>query len=313
MKKIIIASALCLLALPALAIQKKVLIIGMDGTAPRAIAWGMEQNKLPEYAALTQHGTITYNITSVLGSNEKHNTWSAANWTSLLTGVEPQRHGIWNNDLDEISAVDSNFKGYQANMAPPVMSDMKKSGIETASYIAWQPIDQAFGRYFSHRFTVKDDYDAPVVDKVVSDLPTSKSDFIFVHLVGVDDAGHCHGYGVNTPAYMEALKNSDGEIGRIISALQHRKTIQDEDWLILVTADHGGARNSTFHGDGNSPEIFDSFLIAAQLKEGQWQQLQAAIPDGHSVDLTAIAPTYMQFLGIKSTINYDSAPIKLSH
>lgn len=70
---------------------------------------------------------------------------------------------------------------------------------------------------------MKDDYDAPIVDKVISDLPTSNSDFIFVHLVGVDDAGHCHGYGINTPAYMEALKNSDTEINKIMTALKSRK------------------------------------------------------------------------------------------
>ncbi|HBC9557896.1 TPA: alkaline phosphatase family protein [Escherichia coli] len=313
MKKAIITTALLLLTFSSVAAQKKVLVIGMDGTAPRAVAWGLQHNILPEYTALSQNGFITYNITSVLGSNEKHNTWSAANWTSLLTGVEPLRHGIWNNDLDDINAVDSDFKGYQANLTPPVMLDMKKAGIETSSYIAWQPVDQAFGRYFTHRFTVKDDYDAPIVDKVISDLPTSNSDFIFVHLVGVDDAGHCHGYGINTPAYMEALKNSDTEINKIMTALKSRKKIQDEDWLVLITADHGGARNSTFHGDGNSPEIFDSFLIASQLKEGKWQKLHASIPDGHSIDLTAITPTYMNFLGVKSNIRFDSAPINISN
>ncbi|ENA4754822.1 alkaline phosphatase family protein [Escherichia coli] len=311
MKKNIIATTLCLLAFSSTAAQKKVMIIGMDGTAPRAVAWGIQNNVLPEYANLSQKGFITYKITSVLGSNEKHNTWSSANWTSLLTGVQPIRHGIWNNDLDNINAIDSDFKGYKKDIAPPVMIDMKNSGLETSSYIAWQPVEQAFGRYFTHRFTVKDDYDEPVVNKVVEDLPTTKSDFIFVHLVGVDDAGHCHGYGINTPAYMEALKNSDKEIGNIISVLKNRKTIKDEDWLILITADHGGARNSTFHGDGNSPEIFDSFLIGAQLNKGEWQKINVSIPDGHSVDLTSLTPTYMNFLGVKSNIKYDSTPVNL--
>ncbi len=62
-------------------------------------------------------------------------------------------------------------------------------------------------------------------------------------------------------------------MGQVVDAMKARKTFDKEDWLVLVTADHGG--KGTNHGGGhNVPEIRNSFAIVsgAAAKHGPLEE-----------------------------------------
>jgi len=59
------------------------------------------------------------------------------------------------------------------------------------------------------------------------------------------------------PGYRHAIEQVDAHIGRVVEALSTRKDPAGEDWLIVVTSDHGG--KGFKHGGGHDqPEVIHS-------------------------------------------------------
>ena len=61
-----------------------------------------------------------------------------------------------------------------------------------------------------------------------------------------DHWGHATRFGPSSMSYLNAVHLSDRYIGGVLDAIASRKTFDEEDWLIMVTADHGGYH--FFHG-----------------------------------------------------------------
>ena len=59
-------------------------------------------------------------------------------------------------------------------------------------------------------------------------------------------------FGWGTPQYYTAIQNVDGLIGNVMAALNARPGVVggSENWLVLVTADHGGEGTSHFASQG---------------------------------------------------------------
>ena len=85
---------------------------------------------------------------------------------------------------------------------------------------------------------------------------------MFFYIGQVDETGHKDGFHPTVPQYIKAIENADNYVGMVLDAVKARKTFDQEDWLVLVTADHGG--KGTGHGGGhNVPEIRNSFVIVS--------------------------------------------------
>ena len=67
-----------------------------------------------------------------------------------------------------------------------------------------------------------------------------------------DLTGHSTGFSPLNPAYINSIQTVDGHVGSIISALQSRPNYVAEDWIILITTDHGGI--GTGHGGNTNTE-----------------------------------------------------------
>ena len=61
-------------------------------------------------------------------------------------------------------------------------------------------------------------------------------------------------------AYRDAIALSDAHVGLLVEALRSRPTFADEDWLILISTDHG--RTAAGGHGGNSPEQTTIFILA---------------------------------------------------
>jgi hypothetical protein len=64
--------------------------------------------------------------------------------------------------------------------------------------------------------------------------------FVVVSLEHVDSAGHSTGFGNHNPAYVAAFRESERAGLAMINAIRARPTYENEDWLIMITSDHGG-------------------------------------------------------------------------
>ena len=61
-----------------------------------------------------------------------------------------------------------------------------------------------------------------------------------------DVAGHIRNFYPHSQSYLNAIHLTDQWIGKVLAAIRNRKNFVDEDWLIAITADHGGYHGS--HG-----------------------------------------------------------------
>ena len=80
-----------------------------------------------------------------------------------------------------------------------------------------------------------------VIDRVVSEEAASAilqqgPDLSWVYLQHTDDVGHEQGDG---EAFDAAVVEMDAHVGRIWSAVTARQATHSEDWLVIVTTDHG--------------------------------------------------------------------------
>lgn len=109
-----------------------------------------------------------------------------------------------------------------------------------------------------------------------------------------DWGGHGHLCGAGTgfypyrTAYLRAVHEVDAIVGRCLGAIASRPSFKDEDWLIAVTADHGGY--ATTHG------LVGGHSTAIPLIVSSRHVVQGRIPGTpHNYD---VAPTVLEHFGI---------------
>lgn len=274
--------------------KRKALVIGVDGMQyeklQEAIAAGQAPNLARFHLAKTYGGGIA-------GSATQQVTASGASWTTILTGVWVNRHKVTNNDDKLRSQADSVFKLIKD-------ADGRR---RSASIVSWNTINNNFARdidlrYISHAEKCSED-DQCVADKVSGLLRFGDFDFVFAHFDDVDNIGHAVGF---VPAYQAAIQSTDARIGQVLAALQRRQQDHaDEDWLIMVTPDHGRSLPGGFgHG---SQTLSEKTTFIAINKEAN-AQFSAPFKDPADMAFDGlygnatqadIVPTVLTHLGIK--------------
>jgi predicted AlkP superfamily pyrophosphatase or phosphodiesterase len=255
--------------------KKKVLIIGIDGCRPDALLAA----KAPNLKALIKNGAFSDK------AQTGDMTASGSGWGSLLTGVWREKHGVRGND----------FKLANFGEFPDVLGRIKKARPEAfvASIVHWDPIQKQIIKKADINASQKTD------DRVTTEacdiLSQKDPDLLFVHLDDVDGAGHKFGFDPKLQKYLDAIEKADEQVGAIIKAVENRKTYAMEDWLILVSTDHGGTGKG--HGQ-NIPEHRTIFLIVSGKAAAQGTIEPApAIVD--------VAPTALKHLGIAIDPKWD--------
>jgi hypothetical protein len=213
--------------------QKKVLLIGIDGCKAAAL----RAATAPNIQALLPHALYSYDALT------QPPTWSGPGWSSMLTGVWGNKHGVSDNSFSG-----SNFSQY-----PMIFKYIKaaKPSLRTVSIVSWPPINDKIINNADVTITANDN-DLAVKDSAVARLSTDNPDVMFVDFNGVDDAGHAYGFDTSVPQYLQAITKIDTYVGNIIDALGKRSNIDKEDWLIILSTDHGG--NMSGHGGSSYDE-----------------------------------------------------------
>src|SRR5205085_10743628 len=78
--------------------------------------------------------------------------------------------------------------------------------------------------------------DEAVVNKATEVIKQSAPDLSWVYLEYTDDMGHTFG---DSPQFFDAIAAMDNQMSRLWNAIQYRKKNFNEDWLIIITTDHG--------------------------------------------------------------------------
>jgi predicted AlkP superfamily pyrophosphatase or phosphodiesterase len=254
----------------------KVLIIGIDGCRPDALLAA----KTPNLDALWKDGAYSFKArTDEISS-------SGPAWSAMLTGVWHQKHNVLNNEYEDPDL--EHYPHFYHRIR------QEKPDLKTYSVANWGPVHQILQEGDATYSTSKHT-DASVAKKVASLLKSKEVDAMFVQLDEVDGAGHSHDYSVESPKYLEAIENADHYVGRMVSALEKRPSFEKENWLIILSADHGGSN----FGHGKSiPEHMTVFFIASgeSAKKGEITK---------EVGVVDVAVTALYHLGIPAKEAWD--------
>ncbi len=214
---------------------RKVLIIGIDGLRTDAL----QQANTPYLDALIASGFYTYE------SWHEGITVSGPSWSTIMCGVEFPKHGVTSNSY---SGSNYNNYPYFTKRAKECLPDLYQVQI-----VQWAPMsDNVYNDAWDQKIKVCDGCGANSVSAAQTQLQNANLDVMFVYFDECDLTGHSTGFSPLNPAYINAIQTVDGHVGSIMNALQSRPNYAQEDWIVLITTDHGGI--GTGHGGNTSTE-----------------------------------------------------------
>src|SRR5690606_36556776 len=101
--------------------------------------------------------------------------------------------------------------------------------------------------------------DAAVKDEAVKQLKEENPEVMVVNFRDVLKAGVASGFSVENTSYLNAINTVDGYLGEIMTALKARKNYDDEEWLVIITSNHGGTGENFGGSSLNERNTFTIF------------------------------------------------------
>ncbi|WP_327187195.1 alkaline phosphatase family protein [Streptomyces sp. NBC_01334] len=266
----------------------KVLVIGLDG----ALLTRIKDADAPHLDALMAAGLTA---PSSIYANPLAPTLSGPGWSTIITGVWPDKHNV----------KDNTFAGQRFAQYPDFLTRIETAqpSVSTYAVASWAPItDTVFSSKVDTRVSTPGaEYDTGTTTRVIAQLTGADPDAVFVHLDNIDHAGHT--YGAASTQYTDAIHTADTQIGQILGAVTSRAGYATEDWLIMITTDHGHT-DTGGHGGSTLPER-QTFLIAtgAGLAPGSVR---------YDVKMPDVAASALAHLGIaiSPAWNLDGRPVQ---
>ncbi|SEH35804.1 alkaline phosphatase family protein [Chryseobacterium culicis] len=211
---------------------KKVLFIGIDGCRADV----MMSTPTPNIQNL-----ITQSIYSIDGLCAA-TTWSGNGWSTMLTGVWHTKHNVQDNNFTSPNYV--NYPDFLTR------AETYNPALRTISLAHWSPINDKIIKTADVKTNLSTDL--AVKNAAVNALQNDNPDILFVDFDDVDHAGHSYGFSSTVSQYVNSIKTTDTYIGEIVAAMKNRPSYSNEDWLVVLTTDHGAIESS--HGGGNLTE-----------------------------------------------------------
>lgn len=275
----------------------KTLLIGLDGVQIERFAELSTGLKRLEYNKAYTGG--------IVGEPSEEGTWSGPGWMTVLTGTWADKHLVGHNG-DYLRANPE---------YPSVLRRLKDhdSALDIASIITWPTIHSFLAEQLQGIGTwVADEDDALAARIAWNHVRNLGSDFIFLQLSDPDLVGHSYGFG---DKYDCSLRLADFYLNGLLDAVEARTDARpDEDWLVLVTTDHG--RNDSGYSHGGQ-SLSEKTIFIACNKAPNLELTSNSPPAGLDTlygyaAQTAIAPTILRHMGMQPSADawkMDSIPL----
>ncbi len=233
---------------------KKAVFIGYDGFR----ADGLENIKDNEKSAimyLKAQGGLYHTFSGGISGVNEQATSTAPSWMAMLTGGWGEYNGITDNSQ------------IKKEMAETFLTSLAKQGHYASFTTSWrehteltyrpdiaQSIKTGLPVEYTHQIDDTATYYQILKYVSKSDkmqkTPAEDPDVIFFTLEYADHAGHNTGFGNQNEEYIKGCLNDDAYGYDIVKTIEQRSTYSEEDWLIIISTDHGGTKLS--HG-GQTP------------------------------------------------------------
>ncbi|MGN0555168.1 MAG: alkaline phosphatase family protein [Candidatus Fimenecus sp.] len=245
---------------------KKALLIGFDGARAdsmhllcesenKAVTGNLFCSAYSAVNALKAEGGLYLSFAGGVPSNPQE-TSTAQGWSAILTGVWGDDNGV------------KQHKPLRRD-CPTVLRALAENGKSTAFLAEWpdhftvtykDEIEIAKHENLPLLFEKFED-DRALLQGFLREIAAGK-DCIFGIFEAPDCNGHSTGFSNVNPRYAAGVCRLDNVAFRLLEAVKARPTYAREDWLILITSDHGG--HARRHG---TQKPYDRMTFIASNKE----------------------------------------------
>lgn len=244
-------------------------------------------------------------------------TISAVGYNSVLTGTWVNKHNVWDNDIAAPNYHYWNIFRLLKHYDPSRRIGIYSSWLDNRTKLIGERLPEAGSLVFDFHYDGLEydsinfpqdeqrDFmraiDESVATKAAENIRTQAPDLSWVYLEYTDDMGHMHG---DSPEFSRAIMAMDEQVGRILRATEYREKQFGEEWLIIVTTDHGRDSVTGHNHGGQSPRersgwIFtnaksinthfrDSTLSIADIFPSLANFLQLPVPRERAMELDGI-------------------------
>ena len=274
--------------------ERKVLTIGVDGLRPDALVAANAPN-IDSLVDGTFFSTSGPSGIFVDYAQSEHLTFSGPGWGSYMTGLHVDRHGADTNGFENV------VPGTTDWFTPLEAFDPT---LDTHRVITWVIAHNSFpsGADTADVYEYSSNGDQLMTNRVVNLMQNAATDVVMTFFSDVDTAGHTCGFDPAAACYLAEIANTDAQIGQIMDAIAARPNFANEDWLVILTSDHGGL--GTGHHGGLPPQRTIPFIVAGPLASTVLPQAHPRQPD--------VAATVLNYFGAPIPANYDGHSVGLT-
>lgn len=238
------------------------------------------------------------------GGASESPTVSAVGYNHLLTGTWANKHNVYGNGIKapnyEYWSIFKVAENHDSNLKTAVFSTWLDNrtkligeGLDGTDNLQ---LDFSFDGFeldtirFPHdeeRQFIKN-IDELVANKTAEYISEEAPDLSWVYLEFTDDMGHRFG---DSPQMTEAVKLADDQVGRIWKAVKQREQHNNEEWMIVITTDHGRTSKTGRGHGGQSDRERTTWIVTNQndLKPSFY----------NNPGLVDVMPSIVQFMGFE--------------
>lgn len=250
--------------------QRKTVFIIVDGIPPDVVK-KVETPNLDEIAG--KNGFTDAHVGGVKGSYSESTTVSAVGYNHVLTGVWSNKHNVYDNDIKSPNYNYWNVFRIVKAQNTKARTAIFSSWLDNRTKLIGESLPEAGSFKFDYSFdgleldTIRfphtgENYMHPVDERVSEEAASyilrEGPDLSWVYLQFTDDMGHAYG---DNPKFYDAVRKADNQVGRIWKSVKERMKNSGEEWMILVTTDHGRDNVSGKNHGGQSERERSAWIV----------------------------------------------------
>lgn len=229
-------------------------------------------------------------------------TISAIGYTNILTGTWMNKHNVKGNSNIQINYSYWNIFRIAKNQGRPVKTAIYSSWTDNRFILLGEgrpeagnlKVDYAYDGYdldtvhYPHKPIELHvfDYDKRVTAEAAKSIREESPDLSWLYMWYTDDAFHKKGGGSYADTY---IMKADSMLANVWKAVKYREKKYQEEWLVIVTTDHGRKVDGFSHGGQTERER--TIWISTNLKDVNDHFFE---PTLSQVDIN---PTICQWMG----------------
>ncbi|WP_077401243.1 alkaline phosphatase family protein [Cellulophaga omnivescoria] len=280
--------------------NKKVVFVIVDGISTDML----QKAPTPFLDSIANTGSYTKAyVGGKKGGYSQTPTISAVGYNSLLTGTWVNKHNVYGNSIKKPNynypTIFKVFKDQYPTKKTAIFStwlDNRTKLIEGESETKNVELDYAFDGLEIDTINYPHDaykqyikkIDNDVADEAARYIKTNAPDLSWVYLEYTDDVGH--GLG-DSPQLDDAITYEDALVGKIWNAIKIREANFNEDWLLVVTTDHGRSPKDGRHHGGQTDRERATWIVTNEKNTNSYFK-------NETLAITDIYPTMLRFLNI---------------